>query len=165
MKRIEVRHVIRTGAVLMTMLAWCAAEAQAPAAEEAAEEIGDTMEQLEEAATEEVSAEPVAATEAHQYVGSVRKVCGTVVGSFYNEKSQLKVTLLNLDKDHPDQPFTIVIPSEHRDKWQEAPDKFYIGKAVCVTGKITEHKGKPQIEVDDPGDIEVKAGGSTSSDS
>lgn len=111
-----------------------------------------------EAGAAAVEAVPVKLTgaEAGDHVGEVATVCGTVFGTRYLDGSQKKPTFLNLDQRHPNQLLTVVIFGEDRDKFSEAPETFFDGKKICVTGKIDLHNGKPQIVVSDPAKITVE---------
>ena len=111
----------------------------------------------EEPATPPAAAEPVALTpdQAKDNIGKTATVTGKVVSAVYLERSKSKLTLLNLDKPHPDEMFTIVIPKDAREKFTDAPEKALLNKTVTVTGKITDHKGTPQIQVESPDQIKV----------
>ncbi len=51
--------------------------------------------------------------------------------------------------------FTIVIWGSDRAKFDEPPEIYFDGKKVLVTGKIAEYKGKPQIVVRNPDQLEL----------
>jgi DNA/RNA endonuclease YhcR with UshA esterase domain len=96
------------------------------------------------------------AAEAKNHIGEEAIVCGKVVSTFYADSVRGTPTFLNLDKPHPNQLFTIVIWARYRDKFDK-PEVKYKGKEICVTGKIEEHRGTPQIEAREPAQIkEVK---------
>lgn len=63
------------------------------------------------------------------------------------------MVLLNLGGAYPDQKLTVVIKAEDRSKFKDAPDIYYDGKKVCVTGHVEMYKGKPEIVVTDPSQI------------
>jgi len=84
--------------------------------------------------------------EAAKHVGESATVCGRVVGTRFLESSNGQPTFLNFDKPYPNTPFTAVIFGKDRSKFTE-PEKTYNNKTVCVTGKIREYRGKPEIEV------------------
>ena len=98
----------------------------------------------------------ITTAEAAQHIGETKTVCGLVADARFIEKSGKKPTFLNFDKPFPNHTFTVVIMGEHRAKFTEAPEKTYKGKTVCVTGKITENRKKPEIAVTDPSQITVK---------
>jgi DNA/RNA endonuclease YhcR with UshA esterase domain len=63
---------------------------------------------------------------------------------------------LNVGGAYPNQKFSVVIKGSNRDKFKEPPEKMFAGKTICVTGHITMYKGRPEIVVSDPKQIEVK---------
>jgi DNA/RNA endonuclease YhcR with UshA esterase domain len=95
------------------------------------------------------------ASEAKDHIGEQATVCGKVASTRYAVTSRGKPTFLNLDKPYPGQVFTILIWGENRDKFG-TPEEKYRDKQVCVTGKITEYRGTPEIVVNDPQNIEVQ---------
>jgi micrococcal nuclease len=92
--------------------------------------------------------------EAAAHVGEVVTVCGVVASAKYATGVRGAPTFLNLDRPYPDQPLTIVIWETDRSAFGR-PEATYANQPVCVTGKIEEHKGKPQIVARDPSQIEV----------
>ncbi|MCD4691226.1 hypothetical protein K8S17_07175 [bacterium] len=93
--------------------------------------------------------------EAASHVGEEATVCGVVASAAYLGRSNGTPTFLNLDKPYPDQPFSIVIWGSTRGLFEDAPEALFDGRRVCVTGTIETYKGKPQIIVDDPAQIEI----------
>ena len=91
----------------------------------------------------------LSAAEAKEHVGEVATVCGTVVSTRYAVSTKGSPTFLNLDKAYPNQVFTIVIWGNDRSKFGR-PEVDYREKRICVTGKIAEYRGKPEIVADDP---------------
>jgi hypothetical protein len=61
---------------------------------------------------------------------------------------------LNLDKPYPGQIFTIVIWGEDRGKFG-SPEIDYRGKHACVTGKISEYRGTPEMIATCPEQLKV----------
>lgn len=84
------------------------------------------------------------------------KVCAVVAGTYYNVKSERKPTYLNLDKAYPNQSLTVLIDQKYRGQFPEAPEKYYLDKNICVTGKVEFYKNRPEIKVKGPNQIEVK---------
>ncbi|MGA8222528.1 MAG: hypothetical protein WB780_12810 [Candidatus Acidiferrales bacterium] len=97
----------------------------------------------------------ITATEAKSHVGETAMVCGKVASTRYAERSKGQPTFLNLDEPYPNQIFTILIWGSDRPKFGE-PEKKYRESRVCVTGKITSHRGTPEIAVSDPAEIEIQ---------
>jgi len=61
-------------------------------------------------------------------------------------------TFLDLDRPYPNSPFTAVIFGSDRAKFG-TPDTALRGKRVCVTGQIRDYRGKPEIILNDPGQL------------
>ena len=103
-----------------------------------------------------VADEPVRieAAEAADHVGESAVVCGQVASAAYLPSVGGRPTFLNFEKPYPDQAFTVVIWGSKRSRFDGRPESLYDGKTVCVTGKVTEHEGTPQIVVQDPDQIE-----------
>jgi hypothetical protein len=97
----------------------------------------------------------LAAPEAKDHVGEQAIVCGKVASSRYAATTRGKPTFLNLDKAYPSQVFTVLIWGESREKFG-TPEEKYREKQICVTGKITEYRGAPEIVVSDPLNIELQ---------
>ena len=91
------------------------------------------------------------ATEAGKHIGETAKVTGTVDGTHQAEGGSI---FLNLDGKYPNHAFTVFIPGKSADKFGNYKD--YEGDTITVSGKIDEHKNKPQIIVTDPSDITKK---------
>jgi micrococcal nuclease len=94
------------------------------------------------------------AEEAAAHVGEMATVCGAVVSTSYATRIRGAPTFLNLDRPYPDHLFTVVIWESDRVVFGE-PEVAYADKSVCVTGKIDEYGGKPQIVARDPSHIDV----------
>jgi len=95
------------------------------------------------------------AIEAKDHVGEQAAVCGKVASTRYAATTRGKPTFLNLDKPYPNQIFTVLIWGENREKFG-TPEEKYRDKQVCVTGKITEYRGAPEIVITDPLSIDVQ---------
>jgi len=93
--------------------------------------------------------------DAKDHIGEQATVCGKVASTRYAATTRGKPTFLNLDKPYPNQVFTTLIWGENRDKFG-IPEEKYRDKQVCVSGKITEYRGAPEIVVSDPQSIEVQ---------
>ena len=93
--------------------------------------------------------------EAKYHIGERTTVCGPVVDATWASGSNGKPTFLNLGKPYPDPDrFTVVIWIQYRSNFPQAPEDYYLGKTICVTGLITEYNGIPQIEVKYPSEIQ-----------
>ena len=100
-------------------------------------------------------AAPFSAKDAVAHVGERGTVCGRVVESFYGRNIRGNPTFLNLDGRYPRQPFTVVIWGENRHLFAQ-PEKSLKGRYICVTGRIDEYKGKPQLVLRSPAHLNIE---------
>jgi hypothetical protein len=100
-------------------------------------------------------AEEVDHREAREHRGENATVCGNVASTRYAPSTKGQRTFLNLDKPYPNQVFTALIWGSNRSKFGR-PKVEYHEKRICVTGKITEYRGVPEIIADDPAQIKVE---------
>jgi DNA/RNA endonuclease YhcR with UshA esterase domain len=100
------------------------------------------------------AADTIQSAEAKDHIGETTTVCGKVSDARYMDSSH--VTFLNFDKPYPNHTFTSFIPSENRAKFS-TPEKEYLGKDVCVTGKIQDYRGKPEIVLTEPEQIKLQS--------
>ena len=70
----------------------------------------------------------------------------------FASKTKGEPTFLNLDEPFPKEVFTILIWGSDRAKFG-APETKYKDARVCVTGKITNHREKPESIATDPKQI------------
>ena len=84
-----------------------------------------------------LAAANIPASAAKDHLNESATVCGKVVATRYLDQSATKITFLNFDKPYPETSFTAVIQGENRAKFGE-PEKVYLNKDLCVTGKIEE---------------------------
>jgi hypothetical protein len=91
----------------------------------------------------------LAPADAKDHFGETASVCGTVVSTRYASSTKGQPTFLNLDKAYPNQVFTVLIWGSNRAKFG-APESEYKGKRICVTGKIENFRGVPEIVASDP---------------
>lgn len=102
-----------------------------------------------------LAADTVPAAKAKDHVGENGTVCGKVADTRYLDSGR-RPTFLNFDQKYPNHTFTAVIFGEDRGKFG-VPEKDYLDKDICVTGKIEDYNGKPQIIVSEPRQIKVDA--------
>src|SRR6201981_1192336 len=86
----------------------------------------------------------ITAAEANDHVGETRTVCGKVASTHFAAKSKGQPTFLDLDEPYPKEIFTILIWGSDRAKFG-VPETKYREANVCVTGKITSYRGKPEV--------------------
>jgi hypothetical protein len=97
--------------------------------------------------------------EARTHVGETVTVCGKVVStrtSKYKVTSQGRPIFLNLDEPEPSPVFVILTWPSDSALPGKAEDS-YLGKQVCVTGKIVKARGVPQIITPKPSQIQVQS--------
>lgn len=95
--------------------------------------------------------------EAKYYFGERRTVCGPVVDSYFAASDRNRETYLNLGLAHPDiHRISVVIHEEARARFPADPEKYYLGKSICVSGKIETYQGMAQMIVSEPAQIRIE---------
>jgi len=96
-------------------------------------------------------------SDASEYLGEERTVCGPVEGTHFANDSRGKPTFLNIGENYPSPDrFVVLIWGEYRDNFSRKPEKYYEGKTICAEGEIQEYEGIFEIEVQSPSDIEIQ---------
>jgi len=90
--------------------------------------------------------------DAKRYIGQVKTVEGKIVRTYRYEPGN--VIFLNFHDPYQGY-FTVIIWRENWKNFPFAPEVFYKGKEVRVTGLIKDYQGTPQIEATSPKQIEV----------
>jgi len=94
---------------------------------------------------------------AKDHIGDRTTVYGPVAGTNYGATSRGKPTWLNIGKDHPSsERFVVIIWGDNRGNFPQAPEVYYLGKTIYVSGLIQEYNGIPQIEVTEPSQINTQ---------
>jgi micrococcal nuclease len=88
--------------------------------------------------------------EADKHYGQNRTVEGKIVAT----NNTGKVCFLNFDRNWRES-FTAVIFAGDFDRFPRHPEEHYLGRTVRVTGLIKEYKGKPEIVLKSPEQIEI----------
>jgi hypothetical protein len=89
------------------------------------------------------------------HVGQMVTVCGVVASAKFAQQTKGQPTFLNLDKPYPNQVFTAVIWGSNRAAFSYAPESL-ASRKICVTGEIELYKGKAEIIVSGPEQIQVR---------
>jgi hypothetical protein len=89
------------------------------------------------------------AADAAHHVGETATVCGTVASGKFDADLKSQPTFLDFEKPYPDQVFTAVIFGSDRSKFG-SPETSLRGRRICVTGKIQDRSGLPEIILSDP---------------
>jgi len=95
------------------------------------------------------SADTISPEDARNHIGENGTVCGVVASSHYTYRSKGRPTFINLSRPYPTQIFTILIWGSDRGNFPGAPENYYKSKRICVSGKIQQFKGTPEIIVRD----------------
>lgn len=93
----------------------------------------------------------ITAKESSKHLNEKVMVCDQVFGGKYLDHSN--ITLIDVGGNHPHELLTLVIRGNDRKKFKTAPEDTFKGKKVCITGKIVDYKGKPEIMITDPEQI------------
>ncbi len=88
------------------------------------------------------------AKEAWNHVGEDAVVCGKVAGVFYAQRSKGQPTFINLEKDYPNQLFTIIIWGKQRKQFKDL--RSFEGKRLCFRGAIQSYNERPEMVIDLP---------------
>ena len=92
--------------------------------------------------------------EAINHVNQTARVCGRVASANYSTSSKGQPTFLNLDKPYPNHVFTAVIWGSDRAAFPYAPESL-ADRRICVTGTIKVYRGKAEIIVSGPNQIQT----------
>ncbi len=76
--------------------------------------------------------------------GETVTVCGTVVSS---KKTSKGTVFLNLDKQFPDQVFTVTIWKDDMIHFSYDPSNAFDGQKACFTGKVSNFDGVPSMNI------------------
>ena len=90
-----------------------------------------------------------------QYVDKQVRYCDFVYGTHVTQ-GEKPVILLNLGADYPDAKLVVAIFHSDWENFSYKPEEFLKEKQICVKGKLVLYKGKPEIIVKGPKQIEVK---------
>lgn len=101
-----------------------------------------------------VHASTISATDAKNHIGSQAEVCGNVASANHSTRSTGKPIFLNLDRAYPNHVFTVVIFEDYQGNFSY--DLMSLkGKDICVSGRIDEYQGLPQIKARNESQIKV----------
>ncbi len=82
--------------------------------------------------------------------GDKAKICGTVVSTYKSSKGNV---FLNIDKQYPNQIFTVTIFANNLINFSYKPEKYLMGKQICLKGLISEYNGVPSMIVENENQI------------
>ena len=90
--------------------------------------------------------------DAERHIGETATVCGVVASAVFEADAQDQPTLLDLGEPSRHALFTAVIYRDDRSKFG-TPETSLSGKRICVTGQISDYRGKPEIVLTDPNQL------------
>jgi len=102
----------------------------------------------------------VPAEQASKHYGETITICGTILEDNFIFDSKTKNTFLVLGEGSQTQKVTVVVPAVTSKKVIDKPKNYYANKNVCVTGKVVELNGKPEILVGAEDKIQFGGGAS-----
>ena len=89
-----------------------------------------------------------------KYIGQTVTICDKVYRGDFVENSQ---TLLSLGGVYPHNKLTVLINADKSKNFSKKIESFYPGKNICVTGKLINFKGKPEIIVSSGDQVLIQA--------
>jgi nuclease S1 len=81
-------------------------------------------------------------------------ICGRVASATNATNANRQPTFLNLDKPYPNHIFTAVIWGSDRSAFPYVPESL-ADRRICVTGTIRVYRGKAEIIVSGPNQIQT----------
>ena len=97
--------------------------------------------------------DPIGAVEwhqAHRFLGQTITIKGKVVDA----RNTGTVCFLNFHRNWQDKFYVIIFESSLH-SWDEPPQEYFLNQQILVAGKVTQHKGRPQIRIQDPSQIVI----------
>jgi DNA/RNA endonuclease YhcR with UshA esterase domain len=95
--------------------------------------------------------------QAKYHIGERTTVSGPVISTNYATNTNGQPTFLDIGRAYPDSNrFEVLIWGNNRHNFGFAPESYYRGKSICVTGLIQEYNGVAEIEVSTPSQIQVQ---------
>lgn len=91
-----------------------------------------------------------------KHIGDSVTICSKIFGGIYMEKSKSQPTFLNMGAAYPNQLLTIVIWKDARKYFKKPPETALLNREICITGKIIEYNGKPEIVFQKPEQMFIK---------
>ena len=120
-----------------------------PGEKRAAKAAAKTEERKPEKRTSEKPAAVVPWSEASAHLGETIVAEGKIIDA-HNTGS---VCFLNFSRNRD--LFYVILFKDTLEAWPEPPQKYFLQKTIRVRGEVKENKGKAQIQVRDPKQIEV----------
>lgn len=96
----------------------------------------------------------ITAKDAAKHINEKVVVCDQVFGGKFLSGSN--ITLVDVGGSHPNEVLTLFIKGDDRKKFKIAPEEYFKGKKVCITGQVIDYKGKPEIVITDTLQIKLQ---------
>jgi hypothetical protein len=93
-------------------------------------------------------------SDARNHIGDSIKIFGKIFGGKYLEAEKGSPTFLSLGGPFPHSFLPILVWDDARKLFKKAPEEYYRGVLVCITGKIQMFNQKPLIIVTNPNQIQ-----------
>ena len=106
-----------------------------------------------ELTAEKLGLEVVDACLVGRYLGRELIIEGKVIDTHHDLRSN--TVFLNFGRPYPNHCFTGVIFSSNLHQFIQNPEDYYLDKTIRIKGEIREHRNRPQIILEIPGQIEV----------
>lgn len=93
-------------------------------------------------------------TQAQQYMGYSKDViiCGTVVGTRTSRSGNVWI---NLDRQYPNQVFSVYIKKEHLVNFSYDPEEALKGQVLCIKGRVMDFGGTPTMRIEREKVVEI----------
>lgn len=95
----------------------------------------------------------ITAKDAAKHIGEEVTICDKIFSGKFLAGPGL--TLLDVGGSHPNEVLSLVIKGDDRKKFSTAPEDKFKGQQVCITGKLIDYKGKPEIMITDTAQIKL----------
>lgn len=102
-----------------------------------------------------LSAQLVSLNDLPKHMNTTVKVCGKIYNGIFLESVKNSPTLLNMGGIYPNHQLTLLIWSDNLKDFPPKPEQYYANTQVCVTGLVIDYKGKPEIVLKSPAQIEL----------
>jgi hypothetical protein len=104
-----------------------------------------------EEAEKSINENPIPSDDAKHHIGETVTAYGQIIETYYNENNDEGATFLDMGG------LIVLIESINREKFPQAPEEYYYGKNISVTGLIVEIKDDfvPYIKVTGPEQISI----------
>jgi hypothetical protein len=90
-------------------------------------------------------------TDALQNVGKKVTVCERI----YSIRATASITQISVGASFPNNPLTVIIFAKNYSNFKQPIEEWLRDKDICVKGTIELYKGKPQIIIEKPDDLEI----------